>query len=119
MLQCIFLHFYILLYCRKSESSGKQILKDRHYNNQQKLRSHPVEKVSTCVSYSSSKTPHTQNLKENQRGEKSCTFMMAEKSPKVQSKKISLCGGCTILGELPPEDPVCDSGIFCYGKKNL
>ena len=42
--------------------------------------------------------------------------MMAEKSPKVQSKKISLCGGCTILGELPPEDPVCDSGIFCYGK---
>ena len=45
--------------------------------------------------------------------------MMAEKSPKVQSKKISLCGGCTILGELPPEDPVCDSGIFCYGKQNL
>ena len=74
MLQCIFLHFYILLHCRKSESSGKQIFKDRHYNNQQKLRSHPVEKVSTCVSYSSSKTPHTQNLKENQRGEKIVHF---------------------------------------------
>ena len=74
MLQCIFLDFYILLYCRKSKSSGKQILKDRHYNNQQKLRSHPVEKVSTCVSYSSSKTPHTQNLKENQRGEKIVHF---------------------------------------------
>ena len=45
--------------------------------------------------------------------------MMAGKSPKVQSKKISICGGCTILGELPPEDPVCDSGIFCYGKQFL
>ena len=42
--------------------------------------------------------------------------MMAGKSPKDQFKKISICGGCTILGELPPEDPVCDSGIFCYGK---
>ena len=42
--------------------------------------------------------------------------MMAGKSPKDQFKKISVCGGCTILGELPPEDPVCDSGIFCYGK---
>ena len=45
--------------------------------------------------------------------------MMAGKSPKDQFKKISICGGCTILGELPPEDPVCDSGIFCYGKKLL
>ena len=45
--------------------------------------------------------------------------MMAGKSPKDQFKKISICGGCTILGELPPEDPVCDSGIFCYGKQNL
>ena len=33
-----------------------------------------------------------------------------------QSKKISVCGGCTILGQPPPEDPVCDSGIYCYGK---
>ena len=45
--------------------------------------------------------------------------MMAGKSPKDQFKKISICGGCTILGELPPEDPVCDSGIFCYGKQNI
>ena len=43
--------------------------------------------------------------------------MMAGKSPEDQSKRISICGGCTILGELPPEDPVCDSGIFCYGKQ--
>ena len=44
--------------------------------------------------------------------------MMAGKSPEDQSKKISVCGGCvTILGQLPPDDPVCDSGIYCYGKK--
>ena len=44
---------------------------------------------------------------------------MAGKSPEDrQSKKISVCGGCvTILGQLPPDDPVCDSGIYCYGKK--
>ena len=34
----------------------------------------------------------------------------------AQSKKISVRGGCTILGQPPPEDPVCDSGIYCYGK---
>ena len=47
--------------------------------------------------------------------------MMAGKSPEDrQSKKISVCGGCvTILGQLPPDDPVCDSGIYCYGKKIL
>jgi hypothetical protein len=32
-----------------------------------------------------------------------------------QSRKICLKRG---LGEVP-EDPVCDSGIFCYGKLNF
>ena len=45
---------------------------------------------------------------------------MAGKSAKEdQSKNISVRGGCvTILGQLPPDDPVCDSGIYCYGKQH-